>query len=169
MSLVFVLIASNALAAKPAKTLVCHVGNALGSNDETYQQNPDCTIPSDWPGDSSDYKCPDAGKVDLISVSKKAKHLGNPSHSYEDDTGYLWEDYEPEEGIGDDPADFEEGDVVGIDRGCELEEHLRSSRSLHGANKPAYSATLRPRIAIHWHTKGLVLNQVLCVSSVANV
>jgi len=122
LSIVFVLFASTALAAKPSKILVCHVGNGLGSSEETYQDNPDCTIPPEWVGDPADYICPDAGKIDLILVSTKAKHIGNPAHYFEDDTGYPWADYSPEDGVGDDPADFEEGDVVGIDRGCELEE-----------------------------------------------
>ena len=121
LSIVFILSASTALAKKPDKILVCHVGNELGSMDETYQDNPDCTIPPEWVGDPADYICPDAGKIDLILVSTKAKHIGNPSHSF-DDTVYLWEDYAPEDGIGNDPADFEEGDVVGIDRGCEKPE-----------------------------------------------
>ena len=125
LSIVFVLFASTALAAKPGKILVCHVGNELGSSEETYQDNPDCTIPPEWVGDHADYICPDAGKIDLILVSTKAKHLGNPAHSFEDDTGYLWEDYLPEDGVGDEAADFEEGDAPGIDRGCELlEENL---------------------------------------------
>ena len=114
--------ASTALAAKPENILVCHVGNELGSNDESYQQNPDCLILPPYDGDPADYICPDAGKIDLILVSTKAKHIGNPAHSWEDDTGYPWEDYSPEDGIGDDPDDFEEGDVVGIDQGCELPE-----------------------------------------------
>ena len=126
LSIVFVLIASTALAAKPEKTLVCHVGSELGSNGETYQENPECLILPPYAGDPADYICPDAGKVDLISVSAKAaaKHIADdeeqPKHFFEDESGYLWEDYAPEAGIGDDPADFEEGDVLGIDRGCEL-------------------------------------------------
>ena len=122
LSIVFVLFASAALAAKPDKTLVCHVGSQLGSMDETYQDIPDCTIAPEWIGDPADYICPDAGKVDLILVSPKAKHIGNSAHSFLDAENYLWEDYSPEEGVGDEAADFEEGDVTGIDRGCELDE-----------------------------------------------
>ena len=109
--------ASTALAAKPDKTLVCHVGSELGSNDESYQDNPDCTIPVGWVGD---YNCPDAGKVDLISVSQNAKHIGNPAHYFMDSDTFEWEDYSPEEGVGVNPADYEEGEVIGIDAGCEF-------------------------------------------------
>ena len=70
LSIVFVLFASTALAAKPDKILVCHVGNELGSMGETYMDNPDCIIPPEWVGD---YMCPDEGKIDLILVSKKTK------------------------------------------------------------------------------------------------
>ena len=116
LSVVLVLFASTALAAKPEKTLVCHVGNEYGPEGQIY--DPTCE-PDEF------YDCSaDAGKVDLITISKKAKHIGNPAHSFEDDTGYLWEDYSPEDGVGDEAADFEEGDVVGIDRGCELLEEL---------------------------------------------
>lgn len=118
--IVFVLFASTALAAKSDKTLVCHVGTELGSNGESYQDNPNCDILPPYDGDPADYICPNAGKVDLILVSMNAKHIGNDAHSFLDATDYLWEDYSPEEGIGDDPLDFEEGDVPGIDRGCEL-------------------------------------------------
>jgi hypothetical protein len=124
LSIVFVLFASTALAGKPENTLVCHVGNELGSDGETYMENPDCIIPGDWVGEAEDYICPDAGKIDLILVSKKAKHIGNAAHAFLDSEDFLWEDYPPEEGIGDDPADFEEGEAVGIDRGCELLEEL---------------------------------------------
>ena len=157
--LIFVLFTSAALAAKPEKTLVCHVGNELGSSGETYQDNPDCTIPVEWVGDPADYICPDAGKVDLILVSKKAKHINNPSHSFEDDTGYLWEDYAPEEGIGDDPADFEEGDLVGIDRGCEMEEErfyslndtgiISAGEHPSGVNATCTSATISAQQDCH--------------------
>ena len=120
--LIFVLFASAALAAKPEKSLVCHVGSDRGSADQAYLDNIDCTPTEGWDVEvSGEFNCPEAGKVDLILVSTKAKHVGNPSHSFDDD-GYLWEDYTPEDGIGDDPADFEEGDVLGIDRGCELPE-----------------------------------------------
>ena len=119
--IVFVFYASSALAKKPEKILVCHVGSELGSSGETCQENPDCTIPTEWIGDPADYECPDAGKVDLISVSNDAKHIGNPAHKFLDAEGFLWEDYLPEEGVGDDPADFDNGDADGIDNGCDLE------------------------------------------------
>jgi hypothetical protein len=122
LSIVFVLFASTALAAKPDKTLVCHVGNELGSMGETYMDNPDCTIPPEWVGDPADYKCPDAGKIDLILVSTKAKHIGNEAHSFGDDS-----DYAPVlDDVGDDPADFEDNTSPpdGIDDGCETEELL---------------------------------------------
>ncbi len=104
LSIVFVLFASSAFAEKsekikkekPGKILVCHVGSEEGPDG-------------------------DALKVDLISVSPKSKHIGNAEHSFLDAEGFLWEDYSPEDGIGDDPLDFEEGDVPGIDRGCELD------------------------------------------------
>ena len=114
LSIVFVLFTSTAQAAKPDKTLVCHVGNEYGPEDQVY--DPTCE-PDEF------YDCSaDAGKVDLILVSAKAKHVGNEAHTFVDGTGYPWEDYYPVDGIGDDPADFEEGDVVGIDQGCELAE-----------------------------------------------
>jgi hypothetical protein len=119
LSIVFVLFASTALAAKPHKTLVCHVGNELSSMGETYMENPDCTIPGDWVGD---FTCPDAGKIDLILVSSKAKHIGNEAHSFGGDSDYapLLAD------VGDDPADFEDNTEPrdGIDDGCETEELL---------------------------------------------
>jgi hypothetical protein len=122
LSIVFVLFASTALAAKPDKTLVCHVGNELSSMGETYMENPDCTIPGDWVGEAEDYICPDAGKIDLILVSTNAKHIGNEAHSFGDDSDYapLLAD------VGDDPADFEDNTEPpdGIDDGCETEELL---------------------------------------------
>ena len=134
LSIVFVLFASTTIeakhdkseksekSAKSKKILVCHVGSKLGSQGETYMQNPDCEIPVGWEGK---YECPDAGKVDLISVSANAKHIGNAKHTFLDAEGFLWEDYPPEgDLVGDDPLDFEEGAVAGIDRGCELEQAL---------------------------------------------
>jgi len=114
-AIALLLIGSSALAAKTDTILVCHVGNELGSQGETYMENPDCAIPEWW---VEDYKCPDAGKIDLILVSENAKHIGNPKHAFLDD-----EDYAPLEGVGEDPADFEDLTVPpdGIDDGCEME------------------------------------------------
>lgn len=118
LSIVFVLFASTALAAKPVKELVCHVGNDKGSNDETYMENPDCTPSEGWDEiEDGAFKCPDAGKIDLILVSKKAKHIGNAAHTFG-----VFSDYAPViEGVGNDPFDFEDftSPPDGIDDGCE--------------------------------------------------
>jgi hypothetical protein len=121
LSIVFVLFASTALAAKPDNILVCHVGSELSSIGETYMENPDCTLPDGWDDEvDGEFTCPDAGKIDLISVSKKAKHIGNEAHSFGGDS-----DYAPVMAdVGGDPADFEDHTVPldGIDDGCETEE-----------------------------------------------
>jgi hypothetical protein len=89
LSIVFVLFASTALAAKPDKTLICHVDS-------------------------------DAGRIDLILVSRKSKH--GDSHTFDGISDYapLLAD------VGDDPADFEDNSSPpdGIDDGCETEELL---------------------------------------------
>ena len=69
------------------------------------------------------FNCPDAGKVDLIAVSKKSKHVGNEAHYFMEGDNE-WVDYYPEEGVGDDPADFDDNNGDGIDDGCELEEEV---------------------------------------------
>ena len=115
------LFVSTGFAAKKEKTLICHVGSELGSNDESYQDNPNCDVLPPYDGDPADYICPDAGKVDLIAVSKNAKHIGNPAHYFMDSGGFEWEDYLPEEDVGDEAADFEDANFDGIDDGCELE------------------------------------------------
>ena len=108
------LFVSTGFAAKKEKTLICHVGNEVGPSGEVY--DPTC-VPDEF------YDCSaDAGKIDLIAVTKNAKHIGNPAHYFMDSTGFEWEDYSPEDGVGVDPADYEEGDVIGIDVGCELPE-----------------------------------------------
>ncbi|MCW8925885.1 MAG: hypothetical protein OQJ84_06480 [Xanthomonadales bacterium] len=114
LSLVLFVFVSTALAAKPEKDLVCHVGNELGSNGETYQQNPECDILPPYEGDPADYICPDAGKIDLIEVSKKANHLGNLSHAYDGIS-----DYRPEF-LSASGEGKEDSDGDGIDDGCEF-------------------------------------------------
>jgi hypothetical protein len=142
LSIVFVLFASTALAKKPAKILVCHVGNELGSMGETYMDNPDCTIPPEWVGDPVDYMCPDAGKIDLILVSQKAIHIGNESHSFDGDS-----DYAPVlADVGDDPADFEDNSTPldGIDDGCEeyLNLQILAINDYHGHLKENTPGTI---------------------------
>lgn len=102
------LIATTVVAAKQEKELICHVGNEVGSGGEVYLDDPGCI-----PIEENDYFCPDAGKIDLILVTKRAKHLGNPSHTYDGIS-----DYTPDEvdasGEGDQDSN---GD--GVDDGCE--------------------------------------------------
>ena len=131
LSIVFVLCASTALAAKPSKELICHVGNEYGPEGQVY--DPYC-VPDEL------YDCSaDAGKIDLILVSEKAvaKHVAeegeDPRHFY-DDGVFEWTDYYPEEGVGDDPADFEDSDANGIDDGCELE--VECPCAVEGGHEP---------------------------------
>lgn len=121
ISVFFLLLSASLFAAKPDKELVCHVGSQLGSNGESYQENPNCDILPPYVGDAADYICPDAGKIDLILVSKRANHLGNEAHAFNG-----LSDYEPfKENAGSDPNDFEDiNGPDGIDDGCELEELL---------------------------------------------
>ena len=104
------LIATTAVAAKQEKELICHVGNEVGPGPDfdVYLDDPDCV-----PHYDNDYFCPDAGKIDLISVAKASKHLGNPSHMYDGIS-----DYTPEEvyASGDSTEDSNDD---GIDDGCE--------------------------------------------------
>ena len=104
------LLAGPALA-KQEKSLVCHVGNQLGSQGETWMENRNCEVPEGWEGD---YTCPDAGKVDLIVVANAHKHLNNKSHSWDG-----LSDYDPiAEGASADSTEDLNGD--GIDDGCEI-------------------------------------------------
>lgn len=121
ISVFFLLLSASLFAAKPDKELVCHVGSQLGSNGESYQENPNCDILPPYVGDAADYICPDAGKIDLILVAKRANHLGNEAHAFNG-----LSDYEPfKENAGSDPNDFEDiNGPDGIDDGCELEELL---------------------------------------------
>lgn len=121
ISVFFLLLSTSLFAAKPEKELVCHVGSQLGSNGESYQENPNCDILPPYVGDAADYICPDAGKIDLILVSERANHLGNEAHAFDG-----LSDYEPfKENAGSDPNDFEDiNGPDGIDDGCELEELL---------------------------------------------
>jgi len=140
LSVVLTLFASTVLAAKPAQELVCHVGSTFGPEGQVY--DPEC-VPSE------EYDCSaDAGKVDLISVSKKAKHIvddvPNPSHYFMDDTGFEWMDYYPDEGVGDSPLDFEDNNVDGIDDGCELEEEVQCPCEVAGGGlAEAWSAAMQ--------------------------
>jgi hypothetical protein len=103
------LVASTALAARQDKTLICHVGNEEGPNGEVY--DPNCV-----PEPANGYFCADAGKIDLILVARRAKHLGNPAHEYD---GIF--DYEPGDvGASGDGTEDSNGD--GIDDGCEPSE-----------------------------------------------
>lgn len=108
LSIVFVLSASTALAAKPEKTLVCHVGNEEGLGGETYLDDPGCV-----PIEENGYFCPDAGKIDLIKVAKAHKHLNNSSHEYDGISDYLPED------VGASGEGKEDSNGDGIDDGCE--------------------------------------------------
>jgi hypothetical protein len=96
-------------AAKQDKVLLCHVGNETGPGGEVYLDDPDCV-----PNDLNNYFCPDAGKIDLIVVAKPAKHLNNPSHTWDGIS-----DYEPSE-IGATGEGTEDSDGNGIDDGCEI-------------------------------------------------
>jgi hypothetical protein len=114
LSIVFVLFASTALAAKKEKDLICHVGNEEGPAGETYLDDPGCTLTEE-----NGYFCPDAGKIDLILVPANAKHIGNPAHAYEGIP-----DYVPfKEEAGGNPLDFEDGNGDGIDDGCEPDDY----------------------------------------------
>lgn len=108
LSVAFVLFASTALAAKPEKALVCHVGNEEGPGGETYLADPGCV-----PIVENGYFCPDAGKIDLIEVAKAHKHLNNPSHAYDGISDYLPGD------IGANGEGNEDSSGNGIDDGCE--------------------------------------------------
>ena len=121
ISVFFLLLSASLFAAKVDKELVCHVGSQLGSNGESYQENPNCDILLPYVGDAADYICPDAGKIDLILVSERANHLGNEAHAFNG-----LSDYEPfKENAGSDPNDFEDiNGPDGIDDGCEPEEQL---------------------------------------------
>ena len=102
------LIATTVVAAKQEKELICHVGNEVGPDGEVYLDDPGCI-----PIEENDYFCPDAGKIDLIQVAKRAKHLGNPSHTYDGISDYTPEEvYASGEGKEDSNGD-------GIDDGCE--------------------------------------------------
>ena len=104
------LTATTVVAAKQEKELVCHVGSEVGPGPDfdDYLDDPGCI-----PIEENNYFCPDAGKIDLISVAKASKHLGKPSHMYDGIS-----DYTPEEvyASGDSKEDSN-GD--GIDDGCE--------------------------------------------------
>jgi hypothetical protein len=106
--LTLTLLATTALADKPQKTLVCHVGNETGPGGETYLDDPSCT-----PGEDNAYFCPDAGKIDLIVIAKAHKHLENPAHEFDGIS-----DYEPAE-ISASGSGTEDSDGNGIDDGCE--------------------------------------------------
>jgi hypothetical protein len=101
------LLAATGFAAKKEKDLICHVGNEVGPNGEVYLDDRGC-IPTEENG----YFCPDAGKIDLIEVSKVAKHLNNPSHAYDGVADYFPEDIGAS-GVGNEDS---EGD--GVDDGC---------------------------------------------------
>ena len=105
-----ILIATTGLA-KQDKILICHVGNEVGPGGEVYLDDPGCV-----PIEENDYFCPDAGKIDLISVAKVSKHLGNPSHEYDGIS-----DYRPADiGASGDGKEDSNGD--GIDDGCQPPE-----------------------------------------------
>jgi hypothetical protein len=105
------LFVTTGFADKKEKMLICHVGNEEGPGGEVY--DPTCV-----PEEANGYFCADAGKIDLIVVSKKAKHLGNPSHTYDGIP-----DYDPSEmsasGVG-----TEDSNGDGIDDGCEPSQVL---------------------------------------------
>ena len=105
---IFMLFTVTGLAAPKTKSLICHVGNEVGPGGEVYLDDPSCV-----PSDANGFFCPDAGKVDLIVVGKKARHLDNPSHSF----GGL-SDYEPGE-VGASGEGTEDSNGDGIDDGCE--------------------------------------------------
>ena len=105
------LLVADHAAARQEKSLVCHVGNQLGSQGETWLENPNCDIPEGWEGE---YTCPDAGKVDLIVVANAHRHLENPGHSWDG-----LSDYDPE-AVGARADSTEDLNGDGIDDGCEI-------------------------------------------------
>ncbi len=118
------LLTAGAAVAKQEKTLICHVGNELGSDGATYLENPDCTPPEGYTAE--DYVCPDAGKVDLIVVAKAQKHLANQSHSWDG-----LSDYEPGD-VGASGEGTEDSNGDGIDDGCQPPD---------GAECPCFDST----------------------------
>jgi hypothetical protein len=108
LPLALILVAAGNVWAKPEKTLVCHVGNKVAPNGDTYLDDPDCT-----PSLDNDYFCPDAGKVDLVVVPNAENHLENAAHEW---AGLF--DYEPSE-VGATGDGTEDTDGDGIDEGCE--------------------------------------------------
>lgn len=104
---VFSLLLSTSVFAKPQKILVCHVGNEVGPGGEDYLDDPGCV-----PIEENGYFCPDAGKIDLISVKNDSQHLGNPSHTYNGISDYLPAD------VGASGEGNEDSDGDGIDDGC---------------------------------------------------
>ena len=75
-------------------------------------QNPDFNPPVDWDTDDGEFICTDAGKIDLILVSKNSKNGENHFFAGASDYAPVFE------GAGDDPADFEDSFGDGIDVGC---------------------------------------------------
>lgn len=135
LSIIFILFASTAVANTADKMiLVCHVGSELGPEGQPY--DPYCD-----PG-YSDCSA-DAGKVDLIEAPRNAKHIRNDEHAYLDAENFLWKDYSPGAGVGDDPADFEDLNLDGIDDGCELES-LPSVNHTFFSNDADYQAADAP-------------------------
>ena len=95
-------------AAKQEKELVCHVGNEVGPGGEVFLDDPGCA-----PIEENNYFCPDAGKIDLISVAKVSKHLDKSSHTFDGIS-----DYRPAD-VGASGEGNEDSDGDGIDDGCQ--------------------------------------------------
>lgn len=111
LTFTLVLFATTGFAAKKEKDLICHVGNEEGPGGETYLDDPGCA-----PIEENGYFCPDAGKIDLISVANASKHLSNPNHTYDGIDDYLPED------VGASGEGDEDSNGNGIDDGCEPPE-----------------------------------------------
>ena len=111
---VLALYVSTAVEARKEKTVICHVGNEAGPSGEEYLDDPGCV-----PIEENGYFCPDAGKIDLISVANANKHLNNPNHEWDGISDYLPGDIGAS-GEGDTDTDSD-----GIDEGCEPASVLR--------------------------------------------
>ena len=102
--------AAGSLAARD-KLAICHVGNEVGPNGETYLDDPGC-----HPSEENHYFCPDAGKVDLIYVGNVRGHM--PEHDPERHSFNCRSDsYAVDPTVANANVDTD-GD--GIDEGCEV-------------------------------------------------
>jgi hypothetical protein len=163
LTVTLMLFAATGFAAKKEKTLICHVGNEEGPGGETYLDDPGC-----MPIEDNGYFCPDAGKIDLIEVSKTAKHLGNLSHEYDGISDYLPEDvYASGEGQEDSNED-------GIDDGCEplpgdtpigtITEDINRGGSPPGSDRGVESAAVNLVADAQWWATSSIGSEIAFVN-----